>query len=107
MTFGIVSLVNPVLGIAGFSALGPTVGSAAAAWQSSIGLVQAGSFFAWCQSVAMGGAAAGAIAATQGVAAGVGVAGLAALGSATLSDSSDEIWTMFSEKVRKAEQMNE
>ena len=47
----------PVLGLAGFAATGPVAGSAAVAWQSSIGLVQAGSLFAWCQSAAMGGAA--------------------------------------------------
>ncbi|KAF2193606.1 hypothetical protein K469DRAFT_532952, partial [Zopfia rhizophila CBS 207.26] len=70
--FGAASLINPALGVAGFSVVGPTAGSAAAAWQSSIGLVQAGSFFAWCQSAAMGGAAAGTIMAAQG--AGIGVA---------------------------------
>ncbi|PVH91822.1 hypothetical protein DM02DRAFT_468089, partial [Periconia macrospinosa] len=69
--FGLASLVNPALGIAGFSALGPTAGTAAAAWQSSIGVVQAGSVFAWCQSAAMGGSAAGTIVAMQGVGAGV------------------------------------
>ena len=54
----IASLVAlPILGAAGFAAAGPVAGSAAAAWQSSIGLVQAGSVFAWCQSAAMGGAA--------------------------------------------------
>jgi hypothetical protein len=47
----------PVLGPAGFAAVGPAAGSAAAAWQASIGVVHAGSLFAWCQSAAMGGAA--------------------------------------------------
>jgi hypothetical protein len=47
----------PVLGAAGFAATGPVAGSAADAWQSSIGLVEAGSLFAWCQSASMGGAA--------------------------------------------------
>ena len=47
----------PALGAAGFAATGPVAGSAAAAWQSSIGLVQAGSLFSWCQGAAMGGAA--------------------------------------------------
>ncbi|KAJ8066910.1 hypothetical protein OCU04_004295 [Sclerotinia nivalis] len=65
--------VVPVLGVVGFSAAGPVAGSAAAAWQSSIGLVEAGSIFAWCQSVAMGGAAVGGI-----IGAGVGGAGLLA-----------------------------
>lgn len=102
--FGAASLVNPALGIAGFSALGPAAGSAAAAWQSSVGIVQAGSLFAWCQSAAMGGAAAGTIVAAQGVAG--GVAGFAALGG-ILSGSKDEqqamriIWILFIDSVRK------
>lgn len=54
-------LAVPVLGAVGFTAAGPVAGSAAAAWQSSIGAVQAGSLFAWCQSAAMGGAAVGGI----------------------------------------------
>ena len=49
--------VIPVLGLAGFAASGPVAGSAAVAWQSSIGIVQAGSLFSFCQSAAMGGAA--------------------------------------------------
>ena len=47
----------PILGAVGFTAAGPAAGSAAAAWQASIGAVQSGSLFAWCQSAAMGGAA--------------------------------------------------
>jgi hypothetical protein len=47
--------IPAVLGAVGFSTTGPVAGSLAAGWQSSIGLVQAGSIFAWCQSVAMGG----------------------------------------------------
>jgi hypothetical protein len=66
--------VMPVLGAIGFTTIGPVAGSAAAAWQSSIGLVQAGSLFAWCQSVAMGGWAAGGIMTT-----GVAVAGAATM----------------------------
>jgi hypothetical protein len=102
--FGLASVVNPALGIVGFSALGPTAGSAAAAWQSSVGIVQAGSVFAWCQSVAMGGSAAGTILATQGVAA--GATGFAALGG-MLSGFKDEqaemqkIWKLFIDNVRK------
>ena len=54
----IASLVAlPILGAVGFATVGPVAGSAAMAWQSSNGLVQAGSLFAWCQSAAMGGAA--------------------------------------------------
>ncbi|KAF5874787.1 uncharacterized protein Bfra_003236 [Botrytis fragariae] len=63
----------PVLGAVGFSAAGPIAGSTAAAWQSSMGLVEAGSIFAWCQSAAMGGAAVGGI-----IGAGVGGAGILA-----------------------------
>ena len=37
--------------------MGPVAGSSAAAWQASIGAVEAGSLFAWCQSAAMGGMA--------------------------------------------------
>ncbi|KAF3188063.1 hypothetical protein TWF225_003840 [Orbilia oligospora] len=44
-----------VLGAVGFSATGPVAGSYAAAWQSSIGVVQAGSTFAALQSAAMTG----------------------------------------------------
>lgn len=59
---GVVSIASlaamPILGAVGFAAAGPVAGSAAASWQASIGVVQAGSFFAWCQSAAMGGAAA-------------------------------------------------
>ncbi len=47
----------PVLGAVGFTAAGPAAGSAAAAWQSSMGVVKAGSLFSWCQSAAMGGGA--------------------------------------------------
>ncbi|OJJ65670.1 hypothetical protein ASPBRDRAFT_49603, partial [Aspergillus brasiliensis CBS 101740] len=49
-----------ILGAAGFGATGPVAASLAAIWQSSIGVVQAGSLFATLQSAAMGGAAAGA-----------------------------------------------
>ena len=69
MTASLVAL--PVIGAAGFAAAGPVAGSAAAAWQSSMGIVQAGSVFAWCQSAAMGGAAVNGIAAV-GAAGGVG-----------------------------------
>ena len=51
----------PVLGAVGFTAAGPAAGSAAAAWQASMGVVKAGSIFSWCQSAAMGGRALGGI----------------------------------------------
>ena len=59
-----------VLGAAGFEALGPAAGTAAGSWQVALGLVMAGSLFAWCQRAAMGGAAVGGIQA-------VGTTGLA------------------------------
>ncbi|EHL01805.1 hypothetical protein M7I_2157 [Glarea lozoyensis 74030] len=43
------------LGVVGFSAIGPVGGSIAAGLQASYGAVPAGSVFALCQSVAMGG----------------------------------------------------
>jgi hypothetical protein len=74
---GVASLVSvvtlPILGVLGFAATGPIAGSVAAGWQASIGLVQAGSFFSWCQSAAMGGAAVGGILATGLTGAGVAV----------------------------------
>ncbi len=105
LVFVAASLVNPVLAVAGFSFMGPAAASAAAAWQSSIGLVQAGSFFAWCQSVAMGGAA-GAIMTAQGMgatAAGLGI--LDAIRSAGLNDEEARqvIWNLFVQSVRKVE----
>jgi len=101
-TLLVATAVPAILGIVGFSAVGPVAGTAAAAWQSSIGIVQAGSFFAWCQGAAMGGAAAGAIVATQGTAA--AVAGIAAL-SGVLSGAESErakvlIWNLFLSSVR-------
>ncbi|KAH9046770.1 hypothetical protein EDB84DRAFT_1464251 [Lactarius hengduanensis] len=49
-------IVTPaLLGLIGFSAAGPVVGTAAAAIQAGIGNVAAGSLFATAQSVAMGG----------------------------------------------------
>jgi hypothetical protein len=58
VTGGILTLASvvalPILGAVGFGAVGPVAGSVAAGWQSGIGLVEAGSLFAWCQSAAMG-----------------------------------------------------
>lgn len=86
----------------GFSAAGPVAGSVAAGWQGSIGLVQAGSLFAWCQSAAMGGAAVtGIIAAgASGLTAAAGATALQALqaGNSTipahvLKDKFQKAWT--------------
>lgn len=70
----------------GFTAAGPVAGSAAAAWQSSMGLVEAGSIFAWCQSAAMGGAAVGGILAT-------GIAGVTVAVGATVTGALDDVAT--------------
>jgi len=59
ITAGAAVTVPLLLEIAGFSALGPVVGTFAAFWQSSIGDVAAGSFFAWLQSAGMLGTGAG------------------------------------------------
>ena len=59
------------LGGLGFGAMGPVAGSVATSWQSSIGLVQAGSLFSWCQSAAMGGAAVNGIYASGAAGAGM------------------------------------
>jgi hypothetical protein len=73
MTVPVVAM--PIIEAAGFATTDPVAGSAAAAaaWQLSIGLVEAGSLFAWCQSAAMSGAA------LNGIFnfAGAGVAGVA------------------------------
>lgn len=69
--------------------MGPLAGSAAAAWQSSLGLAQAGSIFAWCQSAAMGGAAIGGIVGT-GLAGG-SIAVAATIEGVLNGESRDEI----------------
>jgi len=88
---GIASLASifalPILGAVGFGVAGPVAGSAAAAWQSGIGLVKAGSIFAWCQSAAMGGAAVNGIVATG--LAGAGVAGAAGIAGAVARTGAD------------------
>ncbi|MCJ1383698.1 hypothetical protein MMC17_006812 [Xylographa soralifera] len=66
--------VPVILPAIGFSSIGPVAGGLAAAWQSAIGAVVAGSPFAILQSAAMGGVA-GVLVTGVGVA---GIAGLAA-----------------------------
>ncbi|PYH94519.1 hypothetical protein BO71DRAFT_353142 [Aspergillus ellipticus CBS 707.79] len=68
-----------VLGAVGFSASGPVAASFAAVWQSSLGVVQAGSLFATLQGAAMGGAAAGIFTAASNI--GLGIMGSAAIGT--------------------------
>ncbi|KAL5482936.1 hypothetical protein ACEPAI_9531 [Sanghuangporus weigelae] len=69
------ALMTAGLGALGFSAIGPVAGSIAAGIQSTVygGAVGAGSLFAFCQSLTMGGA--GAMAIATGVS---GAGGLAA-----------------------------
>ena len=100
MTASIAAL--PILGLAGFGAMGPVAGTAATAWQSSIGAVQAGSLFTWCQGAAMGGAAVNGIIAS-GVAGG-GVA-MAATGRAAAGGQAvvtpEEVKELFLKAWRK------
>ncbi len=84
-------LVQPALGLAGFSSAGPMAQSAAAAWQSTLGgSVAAGSAFAWCQSAAMGGAAAAGAVFTTAVTGG-GIVALATAAGAVGSESMGEM----------------
>jgi hypothetical protein len=96
----------PILGAVGFGALGPVAGSAAAAWQSSIGAVSAGSLFAWCQSAAMGGAAASTIcafgAASGGVTALATAAGATAAALEGSSEDVDALMNKFREVFRRS-----
>ena len=82
----VIVMTTPViLPAVGFGAAGPVAGSWAAAWQSSIGIVAAGSPFAFLQSAAMGGAAAGVIY-------GSGLAGLAALAAKKMYERTYTRW---------------
>lgn len=75
-----VPLTGPaILGAVGFSATGPVAASLAAAWQSSLGAVQAGSLFATLQGAAMGGAASGAFTTVSNI--GIAMVGSAAVGT--------------------------
>ena len=67
-----ISIVPIILPAIGFSAIGPVAQSLAAAWQSAIGIVAAGTPFSFLQSAAMGGPAASVFLVA-------GVAGLAGL----------------------------
>ncbi|EEH09653.1 predicted protein [Histoplasma capsulatum G186AR] len=63
--------VSPVLGLVGFTPIGPAAGTFATTWQSSLGSVEAGTLFATCQSIAMGGVAANVVPAIGAMGAGV------------------------------------
>ena len=56
---GLTCAIPAILEVVGFGALGPVAGSIATGWHSSLGLVAAGTPFAFLQSAAMGGAAMG------------------------------------------------
>ncbi|MCJ1403431.1 hypothetical protein MMC11_006654 [Xylographa trunciseda] len=85
------AIVPVILPAIGFSSMGPVAGSLAAAWQSAIGAVVAGSPFAILQSAAMGGAAAGVIT-------GVGVAGFAALAAKKVGEWAWGAWGKWGKK---------
>jgi len=72
-------VIPVMLSAIGFSSIGPVAGSLAAAWQSLIGTVAAGTPFALLQSAAMGGAVAGLSYGVGGVGLGT-VAGMTVLG---------------------------
>ncbi|CUS12240.1 unnamed protein product [Tuber aestivum] len=50
-------VIPPFLGVLGFTRAGVGAGSAAAAWQSSLGVVAKGSLFSFCQSIGATGSA--------------------------------------------------
>ncbi|KAL2266879.1 hypothetical protein VTJ83DRAFT_4156 [Remersonia thermophila] len=82
-------ITAPLLAIAGFGPGGPVAGGLAAAVQSSIGNVAAGSLFATLQSAAMGGyGAAQVAAAVQGAGACIGA--LAGIGAARAAQEKEE-----------------
>ena len=100
------SITLPVLGAAGFGSLGPVAGSSAAAWQASMGAVEAGSLFAWCQGAAMGGAAVNGIIAAGAAGGGV-LLGSTALGT-MMNEGMDEakkeeLMNLFRSVYRKGE----
>ncbi|GMG16903.1 unnamed protein product [Aspergillus oryzae] len=78
-----------ILGAVGFSAAGPVAASFAAAWQSSIGVVQAGSLFATLQGAAMGGAAAGTFITASNI--GIGMVGSVVVGKQR-TDIKKRLW---------------
>jgi len=86
-------LATPAIATAiGFSALGPVAGSMAAGWQASMPLVQASSWFAWCQSAVMGGTTMGLATIGTGLGAGVGVASLASVAAWLGEDETKKVF---------------
>lgn len=91
----------PIFGAVGFSALGPVAGSAAAGWQASLSIVEAGSRFTWCQSATMGGAAVNAIIATGAAGGGVTVLATAAAAGQSGTLDVDGLMKKFREVYRR------
>jgi hypothetical protein len=94
VAIGTTFAVPIALSAVGFTALGPAAGSYAAAWMSSIGIVQAGTWYSAAQSAAMGGAyaatAQGTAAAATGVATTLGLGWLLPKPSGNVTDSSTQ-----------------
>jgi len=86
-------LATPAIATAiGFSALGPVARSMAAGWQASMPLILAGSWFAWCQSAAMGGTTVGLATIGTGIGAGVGVASLTSVAAWLGEDETKKVF---------------
>jgi hypothetical protein len=94
-------LFPPVLAAAGFGAAGPVVGSMAAAWQSSIGIVQGGSLFATMQSLAMGGGL-GVFTATGVAGAGLTLASTVRLADIHAHENENELRNTYQELFRNS-----
>ncbi|RVD89741.1 uncharacterized protein DFL_000734 [Arthrobotrys flagrans] len=109
-TLALTAILSPlILPVIGFSSAGVGAGSIAAGWQSAIGIIEAGSLFALCQSAGAGGAA-GAAAITAVALSGTGTvvaAGAVAGASAGLESSvlrDEDMFALFLQVVRKAPQ---
>lgn len=102
--FALACAAPAILGAIGFSAIGPVAGSIAAGWQASMGSVAAGSFFAFLQSAAMGGAAASLFAGAGAVGAvvTVGIASASAAGSTITKDDIKAAVGGFAQNTKRA-----
>ncbi|KAK6512933.1 hypothetical protein TWF506_009095 [Arthrobotrys conoides] len=109
-TIALTAILTPlILPAIGFGSAGVGAGSIAAGWQSAIGIVEAGSLFALCQSAGAGGAA-GAAAVTAVALGGTGTvvaAGAVAGASAGFENNvlrDEDLFALFLQVVRKASQ---
>ncbi|EGX44182.1 hypothetical protein AOL_s00210g54 [Orbilia oligospora ATCC 24927] len=109
-TIALTAILSPlILPVLGFGGAGVGAGSIAAGWQSAIGIVEAGSIFALCQSAGAGGAA-GAAAITAVALGGTGTvvaAGAVAGASAGIENNvlrDEDLFALFLQVVRKASQ---